>query len=78
MRKCVTRRNYNRSNPDPVLHPEIHCCKLLMQYMRAQCLSPLLFCDFHGHSTKKNVFMYGCEDLTENKPVEQVSARIWS
>jgi len=25
----------------------------------AQEINPLIFLDFHGHSTKKNVFMYG-------------------
>ncbi len=24
-----------------------------------------LFCDFHGHSRKKNVFIYGCNALLE-------------
>lgn len=22
----------------------------------------LLFCDLHGHSMKKNIFVYGCHD----------------
>ena len=25
-----------------------------------------LYCDFHGHSTKKNIFFYGCHD--QDKP----------
>lgn len=24
------------------------------------CASTQVFCDYHGHSRKKNVFMYGC------------------
>ena len=31
-----------------------------------------VFCDLHGHSQKKNIFMYGNEDLTNPIAVEQV------
>jgi hypothetical protein len=27
----------------------------------------LLFCDLHGHSMKKNAFVYGCHDSTDPK-----------
>ena len=35
-----------------------------MSYVR-QVLNKeiFLFCDFHGHSRKKNVFLYGCSSL---------------
>ena len=26
----------------------------------------ILFCDFHGHSRKKDIFIYGCNTLIEN------------
>lgn len=27
----------------------------------------LLYCDIHGHSRKKNIFMYGCAGRDPNK-----------
>ena len=27
----------------------------------------LLFCDFHGHSRKKNIFIYGCNSRDGSK-----------
>jgi len=26
-----------------------------------------LFCDFHGHSRKKNIFMYGCNNIQDSE-----------
>lgn len=51
--------NRRWTNPSRLLHPTIYYAK---QHAR-QCAteqSVLLFCDFHGHSRKRNVFMYGC------------------
>lgn len=31
----------------------IHCLYIFNQ-------APLVYCDYHGHSRRKNVFMYGC------------------
>ncbi|KAI4878153.1 hypothetical protein NFI96_028406, partial [Prochilodus magdalenae] len=47
-------------NPSPELHPTIYHTKSLLQYLSAIGRTPLVFCDYHGHSRKKNVFMYGC------------------
>nr|XP_033783692.1 cytosolic carboxypeptidase 1 isoform X2 [Geotrypetes seraphini] len=47
-------------NPNPDLHPTIYHAKGLLQYMSAIRRLPLVYCDYHGHSRKKNVFMYGC------------------
>ncbi len=45
--------------PSKVLHPTIyHLKKLIVQMKEEWPIS--LFCDLHGHSWKKNVFMYGC------------------
>ncbi len=34
-------------------------------------------CDFHGHSKKKNVFIYGCENGPgENENLEKVHTKI--
>lgn len=47
--------------PSPVLHPTIYSAKALIKQFAAE--RPLsLFCDLHGHSKRKNVFMYGNTD----------------
>ncbi|XP_057687967.1 cytosolic carboxypeptidase 1 isoform X1 [Corythoichthys intestinalis] len=46
--------------PNPELHPTIYHTKGLLQYLAHIQRAPLVFCDYHGHSRKKNVFMYGC------------------
>ncbi|XP_038625762.1 cytosolic carboxypeptidase 1 isoform X2 [Tachyglossus aculeatus] len=46
--------------PNPDLHPTIYHAKGLLQYLASIRHLPLVFCDYHGHSRKKNVFMYGC------------------
>ncbi|XP_061482683.1 cytosolic carboxypeptidase 1 isoform X2 [Rhineura floridana] len=52
--------NRQWQNPNPDLHPTIYHAKGLLQYLAAIRRLPLVFCDYHGHSRKKNVFMYGC------------------
>ncbi|XP_043102560.1 cytosolic carboxypeptidase 1 isoform X2 [Puntigrus tetrazona] len=52
--------NRQWQNPNAELHPTIYHSKSLLQYLRATGRTPLVFCDYHGHSRKKNVFMYGC------------------
>lgn len=27
----------------------------------------LFYCDFHGHSRARNLFMYGCNNVTKDK-----------
>uniref|UniRef100_A0A8C5UFL6 tubulin-glutamate carboxypeptidase n=1 Tax=Malurus cyaneus samueli TaxID=2593467 RepID=A0A8C5UFL6_9PASS len=46
--------------PDPQLHPTIYHAKGLLHYLCSVGRAPLVFCDYHGHSQKKNVFLYGC------------------
>jgi murein tripeptide amidase MpaA len=52
--------NRNWKNPDPNKHRPIFATKQLIQSIQ-QHRKILFFCDFHGHSAKHNVFMYGCE-----------------
>ncbi|XP_058492634.1 cytosolic carboxypeptidase 1 [Solea solea] len=52
--------NRQWQNPNPELHPTIFHTKSLLQYLVHIQRAPLVFCDYHGHSRKKNVFMYGC------------------
>jgi hypothetical protein len=35
----------------------------------------ILYCDFHGHSRKQNVFIYGCEN--NHIPGERLKERIF-
>uniref|UniRef100_A0A8C4JIH3 tubulin-glutamate carboxypeptidase n=1 Tax=Dromaius novaehollandiae TaxID=8790 RepID=A0A8C4JIH3_DRONO len=46
--------------PSSQLHPTIYHTKGLLYYLRSIGRTPLVFCDYHGHSQKKNVFLYGC------------------
>ncbi|XP_065497778.1 cytosolic carboxypeptidase 4 isoform X2 [Caloenas nicobarica] len=46
--------------PSSQLHPTIYHAKGLLCYLRSIGRAPLVFCDYHGHSQKKNVFLYGC------------------
>ncbi|XP_028418309.1 cytosolic carboxypeptidase 1-like isoform X2 [Dendronephthya gigantea] len=61
-------------DPDPILFPTIYHAKGLLLYLQAMNKTPLVFCDFHGHSRKKNVFMYGCHSPTADLPVTIVNS----
>ncbi|KAL4623526.1 cytosolic carboxypeptidase 4-like [Arapaima gigas] len=52
--------NRQWKKPDPVLSPTIFHAKGLLYFLGSVGRSPLVFCDYHGHSRKKNVFLYGC------------------
>ncbi|XP_064292417.1 cytosolic carboxypeptidase 1-like isoform X4 [Plodia interpunctella] len=59
----LTNEDLNRRwcKPNPVLHPSIYHTKGLIEYLvRVWKKPPLVYCDYHGHSRKKNVFFYGC------------------
>ncbi|XP_063170443.1 cytosolic carboxypeptidase 4 [Candoia aspera] len=47
-------------SPSPVYHPTIYHTKGLLYYLKSQGRVPVVFCDYHGHSQRKNVFLYGC------------------
>lgn len=46
-------------NPSKLLHPTIYYAKMLAKSCNNDH-SIIVFCDMHGHSKKRNVFMYGC------------------
>ncbi|XP_076636128.1 cytosolic carboxypeptidase 1 isoform X2 [Colletes latitarsis] len=59
----LTNEDLNRrwSNPNQVLHPVIYHTKGLMEYCtRVLQRPPHVFVDYHGHSRRKNVFLFGC------------------
>ncbi|XP_076878694.1 cytosolic carboxypeptidase 4-like [Brachyhypopomus gauderio] len=61
-RCSLTAEDLNRQwlNPDRTLSPTIYHTKGLLSYLCSTGRTPLVFCDYHGHSRKKNVFLYGC------------------
>ncbi|XP_054632714.1 cytosolic carboxypeptidase 4 isoform X3 [Dunckerocampus dactyliophorus] len=63
MNRCdLNREDLNRQwcKPDPVLCPTIYHTKGFLYYLNSIGRTPRVFCDYHGHSRKKNVFLYGC------------------
>ncbi|XP_075537419.1 cytosolic carboxypeptidase 1-like isoform X1 [Dermacentor variabilis] len=64
--------NRQWSFPDPDLHPTIYHTKALLVYLAHQGHTPLVMCDFHGHSRHFNAFLYGCSPshswLLHDKP----------
>jgi len=52
--------NRQWGNPSRKINPTIYYTKLMMTRF-AQDREIVLYTDLHGHSRKKNIFMYGCE-----------------
>lgn len=46
-------------NPSAKLFPEPFAIKQMMR-KTLECRKIELYCDFHGHSRQKDIFMYGC------------------
>ena len=64
--------NRRWKNPSKFLHPTIYYTKRLIKWWHSFneigiSNGVVMTCDFHGHSRKKNVFMYGCT-FTQNDP----------
>ena len=61
-RCSLTGDNLNRCWLDPLkkLHPTIWHTKATMKKLQED-REVMMFCDFHGHSRKRNIFVYGCE-----------------
>ncbi|OMJ93182.1 hypothetical protein SteCoe_3873 [Stentor coeruleus] len=53
-------------DPSKKLHPTIYHAKAMVKQF-AEENEIVLSCDFHGHSRKKNIFMYGCVGKTRNR-----------
>lgn len=69
--------NRRWKNPSQTLHPEIYHAKGLLEYCcRVLHKPPVVYCDFHGHSRKKNIFLYGCsgtESWTDADRLQPIS-----
>ena len=51
--------NRRWQNPNKHIHPTVYYAKRLFQ-MFSEVYEVVMYCDMHGHSMKKNVFMYAC------------------
>lgn len=58
--------NRRWKSPSRYLHPTVYYTKRLIQYFSEQH-ELALYCDMHGHSMKKNVFMYACRAEPQDK-----------
>lgn len=58
--------NKKWDNPSKIYHPEIFYLKKLILSIQ-EIGEVVLFCDLHGHSMKKNMFVYGCHDSMNPK-----------
>ena len=73
----LTNEDLNRrwSNPNEILHPVIYHTKGLMEYCsRVLERPPHVFVDYHGHSRRKNVFLFGCSRSGSWSAVDRAKA----
>ncbi|KDO27321.1 hypothetical protein SPRG_07569 [Saprolegnia parasitica CBS 223.65] len=68
--------NRRWSQPSELYHPTIYAAKKMIALMR-QSRKVLLFCDFHGHSRKKNMFTYGCKPYLSWSRLEDAKVRLF-
>jgi len=64
-RTSLTGEDLNRRwlSPSPELHPTIYHAKGLFQFIHHVAKKRVkLFCDMHGHSLFKNIFLFGCSE----------------
>ncbi|XP_005091886.1 cytosolic carboxypeptidase 1 isoform X2 [Aplysia californica] len=61
-RSSLVGEDLNRrwAKPCSILHPTIYHTKGLLLYLNMINKTPMVYCDYHGHSRRKNIFMYGC------------------
>ncbi len=57
--------------PDKTLHPTVYHTKSMIKSLDRE-RGVAFFCDLHGHSRKKNIFVYGCND-----PVSPAETRLF-
>ncbi|KAJ3409345.1 Cytosolic carboxypeptidase 1 [Chytridiales sp. JEL 0842] len=66
-------------HPDKWTSPTIFWTKKLWKYLVDLGFRPLVSCDFHGHSKKKNVFLFGNENPSgPNEGLEKVFPSLMS
>lgn len=61
-------RRWNK--PNKAMHPTVYYTKKMLQILSEEN-EVVLYCDMHGHSIKKDIFMYGCynevKDILDNQ-----------
>lgn len=57
--------NRQWKEPSRRLHPTIHHTKEMLRRL-CEDRDVIMYCDLHGHSRKRNVFMYGCENSSKS------------
>lgn len=72
-RTNLTGADLNRrwKTPSKTMHPTIYAMKRMILNLASKTDIELI-CDFHGHSRKQNVFIYGC-----NKPKEPQACKLF-
>ncbi|RLN65644.1 hypothetical protein BBJ28_00001811 [Nothophytophthora sp. Chile5] len=69
--------NRQWQNPSRAQHPTIfHAKELLFKERSSRGVA--FYCDMHGHSRKKNVFMYGCDTKRKPNPIARTFAKLFS
>ncbi|GMF17337.1 unnamed protein product [Phytophthora fragariaefolia] len=69
--------NRQWQTPSKALHPTIfHAKELLLKERSSRGVA--FYCDMHGHSRKKNVFMYGCDTKRKPNPAAREFAKLFS
>lgn len=63
-------------HPSPDLHPTIFATKNAILSMK-QTRPISLYCDIHGHSRRKNMFLYGCRPFEPNCRSEAARLRVF-
>ncbi|TMW63458.1 hypothetical protein Poli38472_002399 [Pythium oligandrum] len=72
---CDLNRQWHQPSQDA--HPTIYHTKELIR-REFSSRGIVFFCDIHGHSRKKNVFMYGCDTKKRPNPRARAFARLFS
>ena len=67
--------NRRWARPNPKQHSTIFHTKLMIEELM-QDRDIVLFCDLHGHSRKKNVFLYGCDARSWNRKLSSTAAPV--
>lgn len=62
--------NRQWSFPEEDTHPTVYHTKALLLYLAHTGRTPLVLCDFHGHSRHFNAFLYGCSP-SRGQPEEE-------
>jgi len=60
--------------PSRALHPTIFYTKMMLKRF-SEDREVVMYCDLHGHSRKKNVFIYGCDSKYRNA-TQQAGGRL--